>query len=433
LKIKKSILALFGIKAASILISLVMVPLTIHYLSPVKYGVWLTLSSIVGWIGYFDIGFGNGLRNRFAESVAKKNYQLARTYVSTTYALLTIIMGSFLFVFLIINPFLNWAKILNAPFDMHNELTIVAFITIAFFCFQIILQLVSIILSANLQPARASLIPFVGSVVSFIAIFLLTRFSHGNLILLSISLSLSPLGAYFFASIWLFSKEYREFLPSIRFVKFSLTKDLLGLGVKFFILQVAFLFLFQSSNVIIAQLFGPEEVTSYNVAYKYFSVIPMINLIIIMPLWSAITDAWVKKDYDWIKNTYYKLKLVWLFLGFLSGVMLLFSGFIYKLWVGDIISVPLRTSLALSVLVVVMVGNGIFAVFFNGIGKITLQVWLSIFAMVLFIPVAVFMGRNHGVLGVITPMILLNAVILFIQAVQYSKIIRFRASGIWFK
>ena len=48
-----------------------LVPLTIHYINPTRYGIWLTVSSIIGWVSFFDIGFGNGLRNKFAEALAK--------------------------------------------------------------------------------------------------------------------------------------------------------------------------------------------------------------------------------------------------------------------------------------------------------------------------------------------------------------------------
>ena len=108
---KKNILIIAVLKGFSIAISLFLVPVTIHYVNPTRYGIWLTLSSIVGWFSFFDIGLGNGLRNKFAEAVASGKPELARTYVSTTYAILTIIIAIVLLLFFCINPFLNWAKI----------------------------------------------------------------------------------------------------------------------------------------------------------------------------------------------------------------------------------------------------------------------------------------------------------------------------------
>src|SRR5665647_2463811 len=121
-KAKRNIFFSILIQGISIAISLILVPLTIHYINPTQYGIWLTLSSIIGWFAFFDIGFGNGLRNKFAESVAKGQFKLARIYVSTTYAVLSIIIFFILLLFFCINPFLNWAKILNTPANMANEL-----------------------------------------------------------------------------------------------------------------------------------------------------------------------------------------------------------------------------------------------------------------------------------------------------------------------
>ena len=69
-KAKKNIVASFVIKGLNIAIGLILVPLTINYLNPTKYGIWITLSSVIGWFSFFDIGLGNGLRNRFAEAIA---------------------------------------------------------------------------------------------------------------------------------------------------------------------------------------------------------------------------------------------------------------------------------------------------------------------------------------------------------------------------
>ena len=82
--VKRNIAVSLVMKCISILISLQVVPLTIGYVNSTKYGIWLTLSSIIAWLSYFDLGFAHGFRNRFAEARAKNNMKLAREYVSTT-------------------------------------------------------------------------------------------------------------------------------------------------------------------------------------------------------------------------------------------------------------------------------------------------------------------------------------------------------------
>lgn len=76
-KAKKNIIALFIIRGFGIAINLALIPLTLNLLDDYKYGVWITLFNMLSWIQIFDIGIGNGLRNKFAESIAKKDFKEA--------------------------------------------------------------------------------------------------------------------------------------------------------------------------------------------------------------------------------------------------------------------------------------------------------------------------------------------------------------------
>src|SRR5438876_10388425 len=70
IRIKKNIFSSFLLKSASIFIGMIMVPMTINYVNPTQYGIWLTLSSMISWFSFFDIGLGNGLKNKLAAANA---------------------------------------------------------------------------------------------------------------------------------------------------------------------------------------------------------------------------------------------------------------------------------------------------------------------------------------------------------------------------
>ena len=72
-------------KPISMLLSLVYTPLALAFLGEAKYGIWAIILNIVSWINYFDIGIGNGLRNRLAEAIALDDKEDAQKYVSTAY------------------------------------------------------------------------------------------------------------------------------------------------------------------------------------------------------------------------------------------------------------------------------------------------------------------------------------------------------------
>ena len=120
--IKKNIIGTFVLKAYTVLISFLLVPLSISCLDAQRYGLWLTINSIIGWFAIFDIGLGHGLRNKFAENKAKGKIKIIKVYTSTAYFSITIICFLLFLMFMVVNNFLNWQKILNTSLISKEEL-----------------------------------------------------------------------------------------------------------------------------------------------------------------------------------------------------------------------------------------------------------------------------------------------------------------------
>jgi O-antigen/teichoic acid export membrane protein len=432
-KAKKNILYSFMIKGLSILISLVLVPLTINYINPSRYGVWLTLSSMISWFGFFDIGFGNGLRNKFAEAIAKRQEESAKIYVSTTYAALCIIMGILLILFLCINHYINWVKILNTTQDMANELSILAIIVFVFFCLRFVFHLLNTVLTANQEPAKASFFDFLGNLFSLIIIYILTKTTSGNLIYLGTALSFTPVLVLAASSLWFYSNDYKRFAPSIKYVRVKYAKSLLSIGSIFFFIQIGALLLFQTDNIVITQLFGPKEVTTFNIAYKLFSVLLMVFNIIMTPFWSAFTDAYAKKDWSWIKNTFIEMQKYLLFMSLLAIVLLAISPFIYKLWLNDKVQVPFSLSFVVSSYVIATCWLTLNCFILNGIGKIRLQLYLYIVSTIINIPLAILLGKVIGISGIPLSNLFVLIFMGVILHTQSRKVISNSATGIWNK
>ena len=135
-KVNRNISYSLIIKGFGILISLLLVPLTLGYLNPYEYGIWITLNSILTWINYFDIGLGNGLRNKLTEALAIKDYNMAQMYVSTALVLLFFIALILYALFLILSSFISWYDILNVESSIRNLDTIVMIVMFCMFCAQ---------------------------------------------------------------------------------------------------------------------------------------------------------------------------------------------------------------------------------------------------------------------------------------------------------
>jgi len=431
LNIKKNIFLSFVLRGFSFASNFLLVPITIHYLNPDKYGIWLTLSSIIGWFGLFDIGLGHGLRNKLAESLAVKNYELGRIYVSTSFAFLSIVITVLLFVFIISNSLLNWSAILNAPTEMSQELSIVAVFVFVFFSIQFVLRLISTVLTADQKPVINDLLNVSANILSLIIIYLLSFFTTDSLLLVAIIFSSAPVIVFLIAYFIFFYNQYSYLRPSIKHINFSYVKDLMGLGIQFFIIQIASLVIYSTSNIIILKNLGAEQVTIYNIAFKYFSIISITFTIIVTPLWSAFTQAYIINDYNWIKSIIKRMNQLWLITVFITILMIFMANHFYRFWIGDKIKIPELLNYTSAIYVIISNYGSIYMMFLNGVGKLRIQLIGIIISSILFFPLATYLSNRMGVSGVVLAGAIAIFVYVFLAPIQYKKIITNTAKGIW--
>ncbi|HEY3388158.1 MAG TPA: oligosaccharide flippase family protein [Prolixibacteraceae bacterium] len=431
LEAKKNIAASFLIKGTSIAISMVLVPLTINYVNPTQYGIWLTLSSIVAWFSFFDIGFGNGLRNKFAEAKATGNLEKAKIYISTTYAVLFLIFSGIWLLFFVVNFFLDWSKLLNAPSEMAGELSKLALIVFSFFCMQMVLKTINIVLIADQKNAKAAFFDMMGQLIALAIIFSLTRTTSGSLLNLGMALGFAPIFILIVSTLWFYNTQYKSYAPAFKNIRLDHAKDIMKLGGRFFIIQIAAIVIYQTSNIIISQICGPQDVTVYNIAFKYFGVLSMAFSIILAPFWSAFTEAQSLNDYDWMISILKKLKLVWVGLVIAAIILLALSDFFYVIWIGHAVKIPFMVSLAVFAYVVIFNYCAIFSQITAGLGKIKLQFYVAIVGCFVNIPFSIYLGNKIGIVGIILSSAILSLTSAVWNPIQIKMILNKKAKGIW--
>lgn len=432
-KAKLNILASFLNKGIAILISLAIIPLTIDYLDTEQYGIWLTLSSIVAWVSFFDVGLGHGFRNRFAEARAHGNDLLARKYVSTAYISLIAIFGLVLVIFECINVFIHWDVILNVSPVYSLTLQTVMSIVIIGVCTQFALNVFPIMLSADQQPASSAMIATAGQGVALLVIFLLTKIQKHSMIYLAFALSWIPFLVTFAVSVWMYTHKYSRFAPSVRYVDFSLVKSILSLGGKFFVIQLSMILIFQIVNVILSRVLGPTAVTEYNVTYKYFSITMMVFNIVLSPYWSAFTDAYTKGDFAWMRSVYVKLIRVWILLLLASCVLLVISPICYNLWLHGSVVIPWSTSVSMCIYMNVLGFSTMYMTLLNGTGKVLFQMIIYVTFAIVSIPLSSILCGKYGVSGVLVFLSLVYFIQCVFAHIQLNKILSQTAVGVWNK
>lgn len=431
--VKRNIIGIILLRGVNVVTNFLLVPMTIDYLNPTEYGIWLTLSSVLMWVNVFDFGLGYGLRNKIAEAYAVDDLEKIKIYISTGFVVLTVLSICLFLIFNLVNTYIEWDKLLNIDKSTGDKLSMIVLWVMFFFCIQFVARLIDVITAANQRSMLGTSISVIGNIIVLFVIGLLTHFCKSSLLYVAVAFSSIPVFVYLLFNYILFRTKYKNICPSLKWIKVSCVKDIVGLGGKFFIIQISTILMFSSSNVIIAKALGPEEVTVYNIAYKYFSIVIMLFTIISAPLWSAFTDAYIRRDFIWINTTVKKVQKIWLIGILVSFLMLLVSKQFYHIWVGEKLEVPLSLSLAMAIYVIVFNFHAMYIYFINGVGKVFIQLLHAIFSFLLFIPLSWYACKNFGSIGIVSVSTILIFPLSVCSFIQYHKILSGKDTGIWSK
>jgi O-antigen/teichoic acid export membrane protein len=434
--VKKNITGSFAVKGLSIVTSLYLVPLTINLLDQEKYGIWITIFSIVTWFNMMDLGLGNGFRNKYAEAIAKKDKSLATEYLQTFYSSMGLIAIVSLIIFSIVCPFLNWYKILNIPNNFDENITLIVWMVFCLFCVQLFIKNIATILLSLQKTTRSNALMLCGNIIALIGIITLHKINLVSLFSISMMFMIAPIIVFFIETLIQFKHKLREYRFNLFcWPKLQYLHDLVGLGVKFFFIQITTIVMFSAGNIIIAQLFGPAEVTPYNVAFRLFASAQTFFIIIITPFWSAFTEANAKEDFDWIKKSIKKLILIWAIFFFGIIGLWLISPFVYRIWVGESVKISLNLSFQIAVFIGLITWTSIFVYYINGVGKIKLQLYIAIFQCIVNIPLAIILAKytKFGVSAIVLATNINLSISAILIPIQYKRLIDQTANGIWSK
>ena len=434
-KMYKNTVAMIGIRGVSMILTLISAPIMLHHVDRADYGVLLTLTSIVGWVGYMDVGLGNGLRNKLPEFLAKGDFHSAKKIVSSCYVTLAIYVALIIVIFLMVSPFVDWLGVLNSPTSDAGEIRGLTNVVFIAFCIQFLFGLINSILFAYQMPAFQSLFTFVGQFVALIALVIQVYvFDVTSVLQIGAVNSIIPPLVLFWGSIGLFRTKLKEIAPSFKLFEFKSVGSILSLGLKFFVLQMITIVLFQANSIIIARVVSPEAVVEYNLAFKYVSLLTMIFTIVITPVWSATTDAYVRKDFEWINKTLSFSRKVCIASVFIGVLMVLASKFVYGMWLGrGSIDISYSTTGLIFLYISFEMLYKVYGTIINGTGKVFAQMILTGIIAIIYIPLAIFLANLCGLSGVLIANVIVFALNYAWSKLQCNKLISQTATGIWNK
>jgi len=419
-RVVMSALASAVAKGISILTLLVSVPLTVNYLGLERYGLWMTLSSMVALLGFADLGMGNGLLNAISDAHGRESTEEAGEYVSSAFFTLAGLAVILVVLFALIYPLLPWQRIFNitsAQASAEIGPSVIVFTVCSLL--SIPLGIVQRVQIGYQEGFVNSLWQGAGNILSLLCLLLVVYLRLG-LPWLVLALVGSPVITLFFNSVVLFGMRRPWLRPRWSRITGSAAKRIFHTGILFFVLQIAVALAFSSDNIIITQILGLEMVAKYAVPARMFSVIPMISAMIVSPLWPAYGESITRGETNWVRKTLVRsLVGVLTFSSTLSLVLIYYGDEIVKRWVGPEVMPSSVLLLGLGLWTVLLCTGNAISMFLNGINAMKFQAFISILLAITAILFKIILTQSVGIPGIVWGTAIAYIVCIFIPYLVY--------------
>lgn len=410
----------FIVKILSAGINLITVPITINYLGPERYGLWMAISSIQALMSFSDLGLGNGLLNAVSKANGNNCENEARVAVSSTFFLLIVISIMLLLGFIFIYPHITWHNFFNVKTQTAIDESGPTMMVLVFvFLINMPLGVIQRIQEGYQEGYRFQLWLIIGSVLSLVGLLICIYYKSG-LVWLVLAFSGGQLIATLLNGMILFKLKRPYLKPRFIYFDFIIGKKLIKSGLIFFVLGLFTLLGNASDNIIIAQTLGAKSVAGYEIVKKIF-LFSMFTQFIIQPLWPAFAEAMISGDIAWVKKTLKKGLLFSIIIGLaITFPLLIFGRQIIVLWVGDEFIPSWDLLLGFYAFVVVANYGGVMSTFLNSGPLITKQTIYVVMASVIAFFFKIYLSIHFGIAGVIWATVFSYAVFYIIPTYRLA-------------
>ncbi len=389
-------------KIVSLGTNVVVVRLAYRYLGAERYGMWVTLTSIVMMLSFADLGMSNGLINLVAEALGHDHSREAQRAVSSGLWMLGLVAMLLAGAAALASPFVVPAKIFNvhsAPAVAESGPALLAF----FICFLLNLPLGAIrSAQAGMQQGYCNhLWGILGSVLSLMTLIAALHL-RASLPVLVVCLSAPPLAASVLNAIQLFLWSHPELTPAPSAFCRSTASRLFRTGTMYFLMQLSLAVGMQTDNVVIAQILGSAAVADYAIPARLFGMVNAFLVLCSAALLPAYADAAARSDRLWIRKTFFRAASLGTSVTLATVVILvLFCNPILALWIAPNVRAPLPLLFTLAAQCLINAYLQPLCFLLNGVGQFRQQAISAVLMAILNLGLSIFFVRQFGIVGAV--------------------------------
>jgi O-antigen/teichoic acid export membrane protein len=413
-------------KVVNIGVQVVSMSMTVRYLGKERYGVWTTITTIAAWLTLANFGLGQGLTTRLSGLGADEEdgREKARRSICSTLVMSASIATVFLPFCLLAAWLVPWTTI----FKLSSPMAIAEARPTVLICVSVIVAMLPLTIGGSVLSGyqRNDLLNVTSAVSSVLSLVLLVTALalRWGMPALALAVMLPQVAAG--VAQLLLVRSMGVLTLNARYVDRHEAVRMMQLGVKFLVIQLFGIFIFETGALIIASKFGVAEVTPYGITNRLVMVVVTVFSVIASPLWPAYGDAFGRGDLEWARRVFRKsLRLIlglWLCTAMVLGVG---GRLIIHIWVGPA-AVPTWTLLWTMLVYALSIGLGFVVAYpLNGAGRLTPQVVAAVVCGTLNIPLAIFLANKLGIAGVVVSQAAVMLLIAVpIQLVAVRRLLR---------
>jgi O-antigen/teichoic acid export membrane protein len=395
-------LSSIGVRSISIVTTLVSVPLAVNYLGVERYGLLITITSLVALLGFTDLGLGNGMLNAFVAAQAAGDRERARAYVSSAIAfvgVITVIIGSTL---ALISLWVSWSDVFNvSSANASAEAAPALAVFVACFLVNLPLGLVERVELGLQEGFLYNACLGAMSILGLAGFFLAIRL-HAGLPWLVLALASPPAAASIVNSLSLYGRRKKWLRPTLSRVSWRVARPMLATGLMFFALQLLLAIAYSADNIVVARVLGSDAVPDLAIPFKMFNLVAVGIAILVGPLWPAYAEAVAVGDVDWVRATLRRSLLAVLSIAVPAcTALVIFGDSLLDLWVGGAVESSTALLVGLGVWTVLGGTGATVAMFMNALGALKIQVILAFLFTAFNLPLSIILVSRIGVAGAI--------------------------------
>lgn len=377
-----TVLFSLGCRGVQILSSLVVVRYLVGMLGVETYGVWVTLVSVLAWMGLFDFGIGYGVKNRISEFSATGRTGEMRHLVSAALAFYALVALALWLLFVAGGAFFE-------PFASYWPIAILLF-TGASLSF--LFSLGGIVLQGLGKFKTFYALNLLQPMVWF-GLVLVSRHGHWSLLrtasIYTVAMLLQALAILWVGAASVGGFQRMKVQASIGFIR-----PLFKTGFGFLLLQLANLALYMSGNFIIYNSLGAVDTAKYDILNKIFQFFGIGFSIVVNIAWTEISKSKAIENHSRKKRVFLLLTSMSVAATAVSCVFAVYAHAISAFLTKGRVVVDSEIALYFVPLVLVQSLAYSGAVFLNAYEELKVQNVLSVFAVPVFSAVAYLLLRG---------------------------------------